>query len=375
MGWRERSIAGERAAFIDLASLSGANVSDLCARFGISRETGHLWLRRWRAGEGFDDRSRRPLRSPRQSPAEVEAAVLAVRDAHPAWGARKIEACLKRDTGASPSASTVHAILARHGRILPGAAGDTARGRFERDRPNELWQMDFKGRVRMAGGDWCHPLTVVDDHSRYAVCLAACGDERTATVRAHLETAFRGHGLPDAFYVDNGSPWGGGVPGQWTVLGVWLLKLGIALIHARPYHPQGRGKNERFHRSLKAEVLAFQPLKDIGHAQAAFDAWRPLYNRQRPHEALGMSVPADRYRRSQRNFPKALPEPHYDEGEITRRVGTTKTYVSFKGRLWKVPQAFAGETVALRPRGADGLYDICFAAQTIASIDLKDTHE
>lgn len=288
-------------------------------------------------------------------------------------GARKIAACLARDGVAAPAASTVHAILQRHERIAERAAGERAPGRFEKAAPNLLWQMDFKGRVRMDGGAWCHPLTVIDDHSRYAVCLEACADERTQTVKGRLEAAFRGHGLPDAFYLDNGSPWGGGVPGQWTVLGVWLLKLGIGVIHARPYHPQGRGKNERFHRSLKAEVLALRRLADLTEAQRAFDAWRPVYNHDRPHEALAMAAPASRYRPSPRRFPDVLPEPLYDGGEILRRVGTTKSYVSFKNRLWKVPQAFAGELIALRPRGPDGRYDICFGAQTISDLDLRDT--
>ena len=131
----------------------------------------------------------------------------------------------------------MHAVLARHDRIAPDARRPQAYGRFERATPNELWQMDFKGRVQLACGTWCHTLTVIDDHSRYAVVLEACADEQTATVRARLEPALRRHGLPQAIYVDNGAPWGGGRPGQWTPLRVWLLKLGIQTIPARPHHP------------------------------------------------------------------------------------------------------------------------------------------
>lgn len=237
-------------------------------------------------------------------------------------------------------------------------------------RPNLLWQMDFKGRTQLACGTWCHPLTIIDDHSRFAVALEACGDERMETVRDRLEPVLRRHGLPLAFYTDNGNPWGTGVPNQWTRLRVWLLKLGIDVIHARPYHPQGRGKNERFHRSLKAEVLAFAPLHGLAQAQKAFDRWREIYNRHRPHQGIGMAVPASRYSPSPRPFPSRLPEPVYDGGEIVRRVGTTKAYVSFKGKLWRVPGAFRNETVAIRPTGRDGLYGICFGATQIAEIDL-----
>jgi transposase InsO family protein len=265
----------------------------------------------------------------------------------------------------------VHAILCRHGRIGPAPIERQAHGRFERAAPNLLWQMDFKGRTRFACGTWCHPLTIVDDHSRFAVALEACADERTDTVKERLTRTMRVHGLPLAIYTDNGNPWGTGVPGQWTRLRVWLLKLGVEVIHARPYHPQGRGKNERFHRSLKAEVFAFAPLDGLAEAQRAFDRWREVYNHQRPHQALAMAVPASRYRPSPRPVPSRLPEPGYDSGEIVRRVGTTKAYVSFRNRLWPVPKAFLGETLAIRPRATDGRYAICFGATEIATIDLS----
>lgn len=178
------------------------------------------------------------------------------------------------------------------------------------------------------------------------------------------------YGLPDAFFVDNGTPWGDGSGQRWTKLGVWLLKLGIGVLHSRPYHPQSRGKNERFHRTLKAEVLALQRLADLAKAQHAFDRWRAVYNLERPHQALDQQVPADRYRPSSRAMPKSLAQIEYDDGEIVRRVGTTKAYVRFKGRSWKVPQAFCGERLAIRPRKPDGQYAVCFGAHQVASIDL-----
>ena len=242
--------------------------------------------------------------------------------------------------------------------------------RFEKEAPNLLWQMDFKGHLRLSGGGACHPLTVVDDHSRYALCLAACADERGETVRGRLEGTFRHYGLPAAFFVDNGSPWGDSSGQRWTRLCVWLLKLGVEVIHSRPYHPQSRGKNERFHRTLKAEVFALRRFRDLAEVQRAFDAWRTIYNLERPHEALGQEVPASRYRPSSRSMPDRLPEVDYDEGEILRTVPTTKDYVSFKGRPWKVPRAFRGERVAIRPLATDGRYGIFFGAHRIASIDL-----
>ena len=185
-----------------------------------------------------------------------------------------------------------------------------------------------------------------------------------------IELTFRRYGLPEAFFVDNGGPWGDSSGQRWTRFGVWLLKLGISVLHSRPYHPQSRGKNERFHRTLKAEVFALKRFRDLSEVQRTFDAWRMIYNHDRPHEALDQEVPASRYRPSPRSMPERLPQVEYDEREIVRSVPTTKDYISFKARRWKVPQAFRGERVAIRPLSTDGQYGIFFASHQIAKIDL-----
>jgi transposase InsO family protein len=267
----------------------------------------------------------------------------------------------------------VHDILRRHGRIVAPGIGNQAYQRFEKPAPNLLWQMDFKGHVPLSGGGRCHPLTIVDDHSRYAVGLQACGNEQAATVQGRLQQVFRRYGLPEAFFVDNGTPWGDASGQRWTRLGVWLLKLGIEVLHSRPYHPQSRGKNERFHRTLKAEVLALRRFHDLTELQHAFDLWRTVYNLDRPHQALDQEVPASRYRPSARAMPDRLPDVEYDDGELVRRVGTTKAYISFNGRLWKVPEAFCGESLAIRPQPTNGQYTVSFGAHQIATIDLTQT--
>jgi transposase InsO family protein len=371
MPWREVSIMEQRREFVSLAKQQGVNRRELCRRFGISAKTAYKWLARADLDDELGDRSRRPGCSPRRSEAHVEAAVLQVRDGHPAWGARKIVRCLERSGMTPPAASTVHAILRRHGRIVvPDDRRGPAPLRFEKALPNQLWQMDFKGWVQLCDRVRCHPLTVIDDHSRYALTLKACANQQSETVQGELTATFRRYGLPDAIFVDNGSPWGDASAQGWTRLGVWLLKLGVDVLHSRPYHPQSRGKNERFHRTLDSEVFALRRFRDLDDVQRAFDQWRPLYNLERPHEALGLDVPASRYAPSRRALPEHLPQVAYDDGEIVRRVGTTKAYVSFKGRPWKVPQAFSGERVAIRPRGPDGCYAVCFGARQIAAIDL-----
>ena len=208
MPWREVSKMEERREFVRLAMQEGANRRELCRRFGIHPQTGYKWLARWGAEAGaLADRSRRPHTSPMRTPAALEAQVLAVRDCHPAWGARKIARCLERDGIDSPAPSTVHAILERHGRIVPAPGGAAAHQRFEKEAPNLLWQMDFKGWIALGDASRCHPLTIVDDHSRYLPCLKASANQQRSTVQGHMETTFRRYGLPDAIFVDNGSPW------------------------------------------------------------------------------------------------------------------------------------------------------------------------
>lgn len=371
MPWQEVSIMEQRREFIRLALLEGANRRELCRRFGIHPDTAYKWLQRWGAGErDLANRSRRPHTSPQRTEAGLEEKVLSVRDAHPAWGARKIARCLERIGTEPPAVSTVHAILQRHDRIVAPGGGDKAHLRFEREAPNRLWQMDFKGWVRLGNGARCHPLTVIDDHSRYVPCLKACSDQQNHTVRAALQATFQRYGLPDAMFVDNGSPWGDASGRHWTRLRVWLLKLGIELIYSRPYHPQSRGKNERFHRTLYDEVFALKRFEGFDQVQRAFDLWREVYNFQRPHEALGLKVPADRYRPSPRTMPARLPQIEYDAAEIVRGVPHSKDYISFKGRLWKVPEAFRGERLAIRPGQQDGQYAVCFASHHITTIDL-----
>jgi transposase InsO family protein len=361
----------QRREFVRLAMQEGVNRRELCRRFGISPEIGYKWLRRWQEGDReLADRSRRPQHNPGCSSAELERQVLAVRDQHPAWGPRKIAHILVRQAIAPPALSTIHAILRRHGRIVPPQRAPGAWQRFEKAEPNLLWQMDFKGSVPLTHEARCHPLTIVDDHSRFAVCLAACGNERSSTVQDQLQSTFRRYGLPEAFFVDNGAPWGDASGEHWTRLGVWLLKLGIDVLHSRPFHPQSRGKNERFHRTLKAEVFALRRFRDLAEVQRAFDVWRAVYNFERSHDGLEQQVPASRYRPSVRALPDRLPQIEYDEHEIVRTVPATKDYVSFKGRLWNVPRAFRGERVAIRPLATDGHFGIYFGAHPIATIDL-----
>lgn len=373
MPFHEVSRMDARLEFVMLASSEGANMRQLCQRFGVSPTVGYKWLARWRVEgrAGLAERSRRPLASPGRSSASMEALVLEQRAEHPAWGGRKIARRLK-DLGHAqvPAASTVTAILRRHGVELgTHGGGAEAFTRFEREAPNQLWQMDFKGHVALAKGR-LNPLTVLDDHSRYALVLAACADQRTATVRVKLTEAFRRYGLPETMITDNGSPWGDGPGHPYTPLGVWLVEQGIQISHSSPYHPQTLGKEERFHRSLKAEVLSGPPFADLDQAERALQHWRTVYNCQRPHEALAMDVPASRYRPSPRSFAETVPPFDHAPGDLVRRVqqgGRT----SLLGRTVRLPKAFHGKHVAFGHTTDDGVFDAFFRHQMIATVHIR----
>ena len=368
MPFREASAMDQKHEFVRLALAEGANVTELCARYGIGRTCAHKLLTRYRsAGEaGLAERSRRPHASPGQCSAATEAAVIALRQRHPAWGGRKIAKRLEGQHDVA--ASTVTGILRRNGFEL-GRFGGGAKAftRFEHKAPNDLWQMDFKGHVPMREGR-LHPLTVLDDHSRFSLLIGASDDETTETVQAHLIKAFRRYGLPVRMAMDNGAPWGDSAGQPFTRLTVWLIETGIAITHSRPCHPQTLGKDERFHRSLKAEVLEGRVFDSLGKAQAAFDDWRQVYNQERPHEAIGMAVPISRYSPSQRSYAEPPKDFEYAPGDIVRKV-QQKGFTSFKGRLVKLPKAFRGKTVAFRPTATDGIFETYFRHQFITTIN------
>jgi len=365
----------QREEFVRLALAPGANKSELCRRFGISRDKGYKWLRRYDPSDprSLADRSRRPQTSPGQTAAATEAEVLRLRAAsNNAWGGRKIAHVMRREGRQEvPAASTITEILRRHGKLeAPARSHPGPFQRFERSAPNELWQMDFKGHFPLLRGR-CHPLTALDDHSRYALGLEACDNEQDGTVRSALTAVFRRYGLPFEMLMDNGSPWGDDGDQPYTRFTVWLMRLGIRVTHGRPRHPQTQGKDERFHRTLKAEVLNGRSFRDRAECQRAFDRWRPVYNHHRPHEALGLETPASRYRVSPRAFPETLPAIEYGPDDIVRKVDQ-KGCISYRNRTWRIGKAFRGQPVALRQSHEDGRLDVYFCCQKLAQIDLRE---
>ncbi|MES2979636.1 MAG: IS481 family transposase [Pseudomonadota bacterium] len=374
MVWMEKSVVEQRLEFVMMACVEGANVSQLCERFGISRKTGYKWLVRFDSQapeESLGDASRRPRASPRRSDAAVEAQVVQLRREHPAWGGRKIAHLLELEQGLQVACSTVTSILHRH-KLIDSRASEaaTAWQRFEHVAPNHLWQMDFKGHFAMAKGR-CHPLTVLDDHSRYNIVLQACSNEQGTTVQAALRDVFRRYGLPARINTDNGQPWGD--PRQYlTSLGAWLVRLGIRVSHSTPMHPQTNGKDERFHRTLKAELLNGRTFADIPQCQRAFEQWRAVYNMRRPHEALQMQIPVQRYQPSNLVYPEVLPAIEYAPSDKVRRVSKAGR-ISINGASVFISNALHGMLVGLRQSNqeADGL-DVFFCHHRIKTLRLSE---
>jgi transposase InsO family protein len=374
MPWKEVSVMTQRRDFVVLASAANANIRELCRRFKISPTTGYKWLERYQnSGEaGLREQSRRPLTSPRKTAVEKEQLIVALRRKHPAWSGRKLRSrLLQLNYQDLPAPSTCQAILKRHDLIDPAEARKHKPfQRYEKARPNELWQMDFKGDFPVGQGR-CYPLTILDDHSRFAVALQACARNTFLIVQAVLIKVFRLYGLPDWITCDNGPPWGSSCRGHYTQLTVWLIRLGIGVTHSRPHHPQTQGKDERFHRTLEAEVLRYQTATTLTGWQQHFDPWREIYNHERPHDSLGQQVPAARYQPSLRSYPEQLPPIEYGPNDLVRKVRHFG-HIKFAGRDYRIGSAFYGLHVALRATTKDGLFEVFFCHQKLGMLSLDN---
>ena len=375
MPWNMKSVQDQRKELLELACAPRANRSELCRRFGISRKTLYKWLAVSSEGSEPKDRTRRPIRSPKRSSGEVEEQVVALREAH-RWGGRKISRRLDDLGGPHVAPSTVTEILRRH-ELLDGPRSGHKRDhqRFEREHPNDLWQMDFKGHFGLNSGDRCHPFGCLDDCSRYCLDLKACSNERAVTVQDILTLVFQTYGLPNQILADNGGPWGARSSRQLTPLLIWLSQLGIQVIHGRPYHPQTQGKQERFHHSLQFEVLDRRGFADLSECQKAFDEFRHVYNTQRPHESHGLQTPARLYTLSPRAFPKGqLKDPDYDTEFFVRKV-QYGGILHFKAAEFRVGKCLHGHLVGVKPANKDGTYNVYFGRSVVTQIDLRQNNQ
>jgi len=375
MPWKEETVENLREEFVQEVISCEKPKTALCAQYGISRVTGDKWLKRYQNGESLSNRCRAPLHTPSKTKEEFERAIIQVRVDHPAWGPRKIVRFLE-NAGLSglPSPSTVCEILKRNGLVSKEASqASTPYKRFEKERPNELWQTDFKGHFAMSDGSRCHPLTTLDDHSRYALCVDAKHHERYADVVESFSRMFKDYGRPRALLCDNGNPWGTSQSTGYTRFELWLLLHDVLPIHCRPGRPQTQGKEERFNRTLKDEVLKHVIIRDLTHAQREFDRFRDCYNHLRPHEALKLDTPATRYTPyTNARMPCNTGEWEYPQGYQIRKIKKTG-FITFGGQGYFLGEAFENLNVAIRESSSvQNCVNIYYRNFRVARVDVDE---
>jgi len=362
----------EKLRFVFAYERDEQTMRELCREFGISRETGYVWLRRYREHEvgGLVELNRAPRHHPNQTAGGIEAAVLELRQTHMTWGPRKLKRILERDQPGPrwPATSTIGELVKRAGLVIP-------RKRRRRTEPytqplahagesNRVWCADFKGWFKSGDGARVDPLTISDAWSRYLLRCQAVEKTDSERVRAIFEAAFGEHGLPEAIRTDNGAPFASSAVGGLSRLAVWWIKLGIVPERIQAGHPEQNGRHERMHRTLKQDL---HPAEDWRGQQRELDRFRQDYNHLRPHEALDMQTPASVYAPSPRPYPARLPEIEYPD---TMEVRTIKSHGHFR---WKKKDIFLtevlwGEPIGLLPAG-DNLFTIYFAHLPLAGFD------
>lgn len=341
-----------------LEVLDGVPVVEVAARAGVSRQTVHRWLKRYAACglAGLVDRSKAPGSCPHQMAATVEARIVAMRVEHPGWGPVTIGHWLAQEgIDPTPGRSSIYRCLVRHGLITPEARKRTKADykRWERSRSMELWQMDIVGGVRLVDGSEAKIVTGVDDHSRFCVSASVVARATARPTCEALALAMRRHGVPEAVLTDNGKVFTGRFgPGTGEVLFDRICREnGIRHLLTAPRSPTTTGKVERFHRTLKDELVRGAIFESIEDAQARIDLWVEHYNNDRPHQGIGMVPPARRFALA-RSVPSTLeldgaaPDTTEVTPTATRRVGANGQ-VSFAATRYRAGKWLAGETVEL----------------------------
>lgn len=368
----------ERLQFVRDAMRDRYTMSELCARYGVSRRIGYKWLARYDAEgrRGLADRSRAPQHCPHRIATTLAELLVAERVAHPHWGARKLLKVLAtRHPRVSgwPAASTAADLLARRGLVQhrrrrrphlhPGVIRPTTAA------PNDLWTADFKGQFRTGNGQYCYPLTIADQHTRFLLTCRGLLSTQTVTARPIFERAFREYGLPIAIRTDNGVPFATQAIHGLSYLNVWWMRLGILHQRIRPGCPQENGAHERMHRTLKRQAI--KPVRATCSAQQRnFDAFQREYNTERPHERLAQETPASQYYTSPRPYPERLPPLEYPGHFLVKKITTGGTF-RFRSRLLYLANAMVDQHIGLEETD-DGLWTIYFNTVLLATFDEHD---
>lgn len=375
MPWRTTNIMDLRMEFVRKALQPGVNFRALCRDTGISPKTGYKWQERFmtEGRAGLRDASRRPTSTPTQLPEGVVCELVRLKEAHRAWGPRKIRQLYIRLHGSAPCESSCKRILGKAGLIEPRRPrARSAVGRLTCtvavEGPNDLWTVDFKGWWRTTNGQRCEPLTVRDAYSRFILAARAMNTTASTAVRAEFERLFAEYGLPRVIRSDNGVPFAAanGLLGL-SRLSAWWMVLGINLDRIRPGHPQENGDHERMHRDIRSEVEGVIG-GGLAEQQQALDVWRTAFNCERPHEAIAMRTPAELYKLSTKRYEGTPTEIIYGPGMIVRRVRCSGT-IKLNGREMFISESLIGFDLGLRPIDNDR-FELWFAHVQLGTIDL-----
>ena len=366
MPWKDKTVEDLRKEFVEAVKTS-RNFSALCREFGITRKTGYKWIDRYKQYQSLSNRSHAPIHMPGKTSPEIENAILRVRADNPGWGAKTILKVLENNGYTDlPCIRTANNILQRNGCISEiESEKRQAFIRFQRELCNELWQLDFKGDFPLLDGNRCHAFDAIDDCSRY--CLGIFPRHYARGVIENVELLFKEYGLPKAILTDNGGQFAG-FKGGYTRFERWLMDLDVLPIHGRPLHPQTQGKIERFHRTMKNELLNRKNFIDLADADKHLQEWRTKYNEVRPHEALGMKCPADVYVPSQRQYHVEIKPYEYSGLNRTLKVNF-KGYLRFDRKEFYLSETMAGAEIELYCVGST-LAWLCYRNYKIAEIDL-----
>ena len=376
MPWKETCVLDERMRFVVEYRQGQWSMADLCRVYGISRKTGYKLIYRYRddGPVGLLDRSRAPRRQARAVSVEREEGIVRARTRHPTWGPRKLRAWLRdrQPREEWPAASTIGAILTRHGLTAPRRhrrhtprysepfVGCTA--------PNDVWCADFKGWFRTGDGRRCDPFTLTDAASRFLLRCQVVPHPAYEWVQPIVEAAFREYGLPRTIRTDNGPPFASVGLGGLSRLAIEWIKWGIIPERIAPAHPEQNGRHERFHRTLAADTAA-PPQTNARAQQRAFDRFRREYNEERPHEALGQKTPAAIHHPSPRLCPPRMPAIEYPAEMAVRRVGRRGS-IRWRGDWVSLSRVLIGEWVGLSQRD-DRYWDIYFGPVLLALWDAQ----
>ena len=366
MSWECKTVEEQRREFAEAAKET-KNFSALCREFGITRKTGYKWVERYKENADLSDKSRKPFTVTNRTPIETEERIVVLRAENPGWGAKKLKEVLERQGHEIPCVKTVNNILNRYGCIsAEESRKHQAFTRFEKEHCNEMWQTDFKGEFRMADNNYCYPLNIFDDHSRFVIKIAPALSTANKVIPA-FRSAFCEYGMPNSVLSDNGAQFAGFRQG-YTRFEKWLMNHDVLPIHGRIKHPQTQGKIERFHRTMQEELLKHTVMENIDDANNKFQLWREKYNNIRPHEALGMKCPAEVYIPSSRAYSDEV-SPYEYGGQFHVIKVNSWGYARFDKWQVYLSETMINEYIEFRPNPHGDSFVVCYRNFKIAEFD------